>query len=115
MSTSESGCFTDLTSGELAYGLVHKMPTRKKHFISSDCLISKKETHDYGKRFYEKKERNGTTASYLEDASVTIWFRKNALEQKAKVNGKTAPSGKWTITKARNSLQSRKILQLRIT
>ena len=33
--------FTDLTSGELAYGLVHKILTRKKHFISSDCPLSK--------------------------------------------------------------------------
>jgi len=52
-----------LTSGELAYGLVHKMPTRKKHFNSSDCLISKGDIRLWQKDLLEKKERNGTIAS----------------------------------------------------
>ena len=43
---------------------------------------------------------------------VGIWFRKNTLEQKAKVKRKNCFVRQWTITKARNSLQSRKILQL---
>ena len=55
--------FTDLTSGELAYGLVHKMPTRKKHFNSSDCLISKGDIRLWQKDLLEKKEKNGTIVS----------------------------------------------------
>jgi len=47
----------------LAYGLVHKMPTRKKHFNSSDCLISKGDIRLWQKDLLEKKEKNGTIAS----------------------------------------------------
>ncbi|CUP20788.1 Tyrosine recombinase XerC [Dorea longicatena] len=44
----------------MAYGLVHKMPTRKKHFISSDCLISKGDTRLWQKDLLVQKEYAGT-------------------------------------------------------
>ena len=38
MSASEpEGVYSLLASDELAYGLVRKILTRRKHFISSDC------------------------------------------------------------------------------
>ena len=58
-----------------------------------------------------KKERNGTTAS-MQRTQAAIWFKKNTLEQKVKVKRKNCSIRQWMITKARNSLQSRKILQL---
>ena len=39
------------------------MLTRKKHFSSSDCLISKGDIRLWQKDLLERKERNGTTAS----------------------------------------------------
>ena len=53
----------NLATATLAYGLVHKMPTRKKHFISSDCLISKGDIRLWQKDLLEKKEKNGTIVS----------------------------------------------------
>ena len=34
----------------MAYGLVHKMPTRKKHFISSDCKSKSRFRYDIERR-----------------------------------------------------------------
>ena len=60
-----------MTSGELAYGLVHKMPTRKKHFISSDCLISKGDTRLW-QRICKKKRKEWYYRFYVEDASGNL-------------------------------------------
>ena len=44
MSASEpEGVYLLLVSNELAYGLVRKILKRRKHFISSDCPLSKGE------------------------------------------------------------------------
>ena len=62
MSASESSCLR-FDERRIGYGLVHKMPTRKKHFNSSDCLISKGDIRLWQKDLLEKKEKNGTIAS----------------------------------------------------
>ena len=52
----------------MAYGLVHKMPTRKKHFSSSDCLISKGDIRLWQKDLLEKRKK-WYYRFYVEDAS----------------------------------------------
>ena len=55
MSASEpEGVYSLLASDELAYGLVRKILTRRKHFISSDCPNATEVAFAKGERIMAK-------------------------------------------------------------
>ena len=72
MSASEpEGVYSLLASDELAYGLVRKILTRRKHFISSDCPLSKGE-RIMAKGSVRKKGKKWYYRFYVEDASGNL-------------------------------------------
>ena len=78
MSASEpEGVYSLLASDELAYGLVRKILTRRKHFISSDCPNATEVAFAKGERIMakgsvRKKGKKWYYRFYVEDASGNL-------------------------------------------